>query len=119
MYLKMSSADALLRKQARQTKTGRLAAGLVGWLAGWHVGVGRSVTGTSVACCAEFCECIVLLLWAWGARTQVNLKPIIRRAMWTLRIDTGDICCVIIVKYISSQYNTMIPLPLSETNAKL
>ncbi|TNN60841.1 hypothetical protein EYF80_028938 [Liparis tanakae] len=31
----MSSADALLRKQARQTKTGRLAAGLAGWLAGW------------------------------------------------------------------------------------
>ena len=76
------------------------------WLAGWHSGVGWSATGTPTACCAEFWECIVLLLWACSARTQVNLKPIIRRAIWKLGIDKGDICCVIIVKYIAIQHNT-------------
>lgn len=34
----------------------------------------------------------MLLLWGCSLRTQVNLKPVIRGVIWTLRIDRGDIC---------------------------
>lgn len=31
------------------------------------------------------------MLWGCSLRTQVNLKPVIRGVIWTLRIDRGDI----------------------------
>lgn len=43
VYLKMSSADALLRKRAKQTEAGRRAGGLAGWLAGMAEWAGRQL----------------------------------------------------------------------------
>lgn len=86
--------------------------------AGWHGRVGRSATGTPAACCAEFWECIVLLLWVWSTRTQVNLKPIITRVIWTLRIDKGDICRVIIASHASHHNATLELVPCSNTDTK-
>ena len=64
--------------------------------------MGTSAARAAAACCDDIWECIIPVPWARSATTQVNLKPIIRRVIWMLRIDKGGICFVIILKYISS-----------------
>lgn len=99
VYLKMSSADALWRERARHG-TRRWAG--VGRCSGPAAGAGLQ-PGCQRPAVLSFGECFVLVLWACSTRAQVNLKPIIRKAIWMPRIDEGAIRRVVIVKSITSQ----------------
>lgn len=62
---------------SRQRQAGRQ----VIWLAGMAESAGLQL-GRQRPAVLSSGECIVLLVWAWSTWTQVNSKPIIRRAIW-------------------------------------